>query len=251
MKRLILIFTIFALTFSAGQAFAQQDPNDPGDADTIWFCPESLYVPVLEGDPTGFLHIMLVNDDTVGAVSTPLIWTGTVTLDSVTFKNTRVESLEFNTVNTDVMNKKVLVSNIPVEEEPILPGRGKIGTLVFSFDEMNPITLDTIFFPPINTLRCVTLEPVAYTPQFRGGSTPIPIIIYTPGDVNKSGVADVSDIVHITNYVLKSGPEPDPLIAGDVNADCIVDIVDAVYLVNYVFKMGPAPLPGCTSVDDC
>ncbi|MGB2698214.1 MAG: dockerin type I repeat-containing protein, partial [Candidatus Zixiibacteriota bacterium] len=80
---------------------------------------------------------------------------------------------------------------------------------------------------------------------------PIPIIVYTPGDVNKSGTADVTDIVFITNYVLKSGPEPDPLIAGDVNADCTVDIVDAVYLVNYVFKSGPAPLPGCTSVDDC
>ena len=251
MKKSIFIIILFALTFSVGQAFAQQDPNDPGDADTIWFCPDTLYAPVLEGDPIGFLHIMLVNDDTVGAVSTPLVWTGTVTLDSVTFQNTRVESLEFNTVNTDVMNKRVLISNIPVEEEPIFPGRGKIGTLVFSFDEMNPVTLDTLFFPPINTLLCVTLEPVAYTPQFRGGSTPIPIIIYTPGDVNKSGIADVTDIVHITNYILKSGPEPDPLISGDVNADCTVDIVDAVYLVNYVFKFGPAPLPGCTSVDDC
>ncbi len=251
MKRLVLIITLFALTFSLGQAYAQQDPNDPGEADTIWFCPESLYVPVLEGDPIGFLHIMLVNDDTVGAVSTPLIWTGTVTLDSVTFKNTRVESLEFNTVNIDPINQKILVTNIPVEEEPILPGRGKIGTLVFSFEDMNPVTLDTVFFPPINTLKCVTLDPVSYTPQFRGGSIPIPIIVYTPGDVNKSGIADITDIVHITNYVLKSGPEPDPLIAGDVNADCIVNIVDAVYLVNYVLKSGPAPLPGCVGVDDC
>jgi len=183
-------------------------------------------------------------------VTVPLVWTGDVTLDSVSFISTRVESLEFNTVNIDPVQKKVLVANIPVEEEPILAGRGRIGTLVFTFEGSNPVTLDTSFFPPINPLRCVTLEPVGYGPQFRSGS--FSLIVYVPGDVDKNGIAEVADAVYLTNYVLRSGPAPDPLISGDVNPeDCLVDIVDVVYLVNYLFKSGPDPVPGCIGEDEC
>jgi len=247
MKKAILTVILLIFGLWMGQAFAQGDPGDP---DTVWLCPDTLYAPILEGDPVGFLHIMLVNDDTVGAVTVPLVWSGTVILDSVSFKNTRVESLEFNTANIDPIQKKVLIANIPVEEEPIPPGRGKIGTLVFTFEELNPVTLDTSFFPPISPLLCVTLEPTGYTPQFRSGGS-FPLIVYAPGDANKSGEADVADVVHITNYVLKSGPSPDPLISGDVNADCSVDITDVVYLTNYLFKSGPAPQPGCTGEEEC
>jgi hypothetical protein len=250
MRKLVLILTILSVMFTAGQAYAQQDPNDPGDPDTVWFCPDTMYVPVLEGEPKGMLHIMFANDDTVGALTVPLVWGGTVTLDSVSFVNTRVETLEFNTAYIDPMEKKVLVANIPVEEEPIPPGRGKIGTLVFSFEEMNPITLDTVFMPPINTLRAVTLEPVGYRPLFLANES-YPIFVYTPGNVNGDDVVNIVDITFLIEYVLKSGPVPQPLISGDVNADCIVDIVDITYLITYVLKSGPPPLPGCVGLEDC
>ena len=250
MKKIVLAFIIALVTISAGQTFAQQDPNDPGDPDTVWFCPDTLYAPVLGGEPKGLLNIMLANDDSVGAVSVPLVWDGTVTLDSVSFVNTRVESLEFNTVYIDPIEKKVLVCNIPVEEEPIAPGRGKIGTLVFSFEELNPITLDTTFMPPNNHLKCVTLDPKAYRPLFVTPAA-FELVIYTPGDADGNQNADIADIVYLVNYILKSGPPPVALPAGDVNADCEVSLPDVVYLINYVLKSGPAPLPGCAGVGDC
>jgi hypothetical protein len=56
-------------------------------------------------------------------------------------------------------------------------------------------------------------------------------------------VVDVGDVVHIVNYLYKSGPPPDPSEAGDANCDRIIDIGDVVSMINYLFKGGPAP--GC------
>jgi len=62
------------------------------------------------------------------------------------------------------------------------------------------------------------------------------------GDVNGDKEVAISDVVHLVNYVLKSGPDPVPEpVVGDANCDDNVDITDAVYLVNYLFKDGPPP----------
>lgn len=250
MKKLILLLTIATLIFSTGQSYAQQDPNDPGAPDSVWFCPETLWVPISQGEISGSIFIEFVNDDTVGAISIPLTWSGPVILDSVSFEGTRVDTFDFNTVNIDPVGKKVLVCSIPVEEQPIPPDRGKLGALWFTFEESAPITLDTVFFPPINTLRFVTLGPVAYTPQFTSGGS-FPIRTYTPGELVIDQKVDVVDLVFLVNYVFKSGTTPDPLIAADVNGDCTVDVVDIVSLVNYVFKLGEELVPGCVGVGEC
>lgn len=62
------------------------------------------------------------------------------------------------------------------------------------------------------------------------------------GDANFDGLVNVSDAVHIINYVFIGGDPPQPILeVGDVNCDSTVNISDAVWIINYVFVGGPAP----------
>jgi hypothetical protein len=73
-----------------------------------------------------------------------------------------------------------------------------------------------------------------------------PYTDYIPGDVNDDGNVNLADAVHLTNFVFKGGPEPQPyMCVGDVNADTRVNVGDAVCIINYVFKAGAAPRDGC------
>jgi hypothetical protein len=67
---------------------------------------------------------------------------------------------------------------------------------------------------------------------------------HVSGDANSDGVVTVSDVVYLTNYILYSGPEPEPSAAGDPNEDSVIDNQDIVYLFNYLFKQGFPPLRG-------
>jgi hypothetical protein len=64
---------------------------------------------------------------------------------------------------------------------------------------------------------------------------------YTCGDANGDGAVNVSDAVHIINYVFIGGAAPDPLASGDTNCDLSVNISDAAYIINYVFIGGTQP----------
>jgi len=72
-------------------------------------------------------------------------------------------------------------------------------------------------------------------------------IVVVTGDVNESGSITSADIIHMVNYVFKSGPAPLPLeAAGDVNCSGNVSSADIVFMVNFVFKSGSLPCDVCT-----
>ena len=77
-----------------------------------------------------------------------------------------------------------------------------------------------------------------------GDSTVSPVWTFTTiadrGDCNADGRKNVSDVIYLVNYVLKSGPRPNPMAIGDVNCDTLVNTNDIIYLINYLFKGGPA-----------
>jgi len=56
-------------------------------------------------------------------------------------------------------------------------------------------------------------------------------------------ISDITDIVHIANYLFKDGPSPHPFVdQGDVNCDGECSIADVVYLASYLFKNGDPPI---------
>jgi hypothetical protein len=72
-------------------------------------------------------------------------------------------------------------------------------------------------------------------------------IYFIWGDANGDSVINVTDVVHLINYLflIPPGSAPQPLDAGDANCDGIINVTDVVYLINYLFLVPPGPPPGC------
>jgi hypothetical protein len=69
---------------------------------------------------------------------------------------------------------------------------------------------------------------------------------YICGDANGDEVVNVSDAVHIVNYIFVPGsPEPEPMEAGEVNCDEVVNVSDAVFIINFIFSGGDDPCHDC------
>jgi hypothetical protein len=65
------------------------------------------------------------------------------------------------------------------------------------------------------------------------------------GDINASGRIDITDAVHMVNYIFASGPPPRDRRLGDIDCNHRTDISDIVFLINYLFGSGPAPCASC------
>jgi len=61
------------------------------------------------------------------------------------------------------------------------------------------------------------------------------------GDVNSDEEINLSDVIYLANYLLKSGSSPAIQLSGDVNCDWEINMSDVIYLANYLLKGGPPP----------
>ncbi len=229
-------------------AVAALAQDDPGQPDTVYFCDNTLYFAQSLGDstPAAFLRLAFFNDSLVQAITIPLAYTlGFATFDSVSYAGSRVDYLMFKTVNFDTLTNKVLMGAVPVEEDPIPPGRGHFATLWFTLNStLASASFDTTDFPPSNHLYFINPSGDLYTPYWTGTAN-FNAVTFIAGDASDDGQVTLVDVVYLVNYVLKNGPPPPVLAAGDADASCNITLVDVVYLVNYVLKNGPAPLVGC------
>jgi hypothetical protein len=70
------------------------------------------------------------------------------------------------------------------------------------------------------------------------------IIKYTQhlrGDWDKDGFINISDVIHLLNYLFLHDNAPQPMEIGNINCDEVIDVGDVIYLINYIFKSGPEP----------
>lgn len=81
-----------------------------------------------------------------------------------------------------------------------------------------------------------------FTGSLQQGGTSGLMSNYSPcGDDNFDETVNVSDAVHIINYVFIGGDPPEPPEAGDCNCDGTCNVSDAVMIINYVFIGGNMP----------
>ncbi len=246
-KGLIKLSRCLALLLLATAAWAEQDPNDPGLADTLDFSTNAIYFALGYSSfgMTETIGVRFFNDNLVSAIDCPFLIEGPISFDSVSFAGSRVDYIENTTSNYSFAESKLLIAVVPIEEALIPPGTGSLCKIYFGLnDTVGSITLDTTFFEPSNHLAFVTGEPpVDYVPRFTGGV--FPILVYLPGDATGDRKVDLADLIFLVNYIFKGGAAPLIVVAGDANGDCKTDLGDIIFLVNYVFKGGTMPLPGC------
>ncbi|MFH1686659.1 MAG: C25 family cysteine peptidase [bacterium] len=61
------------------------------------------------------------------------------------------------------------------------------------------------------------------------------------GDINDDGAGpDITDLIHVVNYMFNSGPPPPIEASADYNSSGSVDIADLVAMVNFMFSGGAA-----------
>lgn len=67
---------------------------------------------------------------------------------------------------------------------------------------------------------------------------------YLNGDFTGDWRVDLSDVVHLANFLLKTEKSPPTFSSGDVNGDGKLNASDIVYLINYVSRDGSPPVKG-------
>jgi hypothetical protein len=74
------------------------------------------------------------------------------------------------------------------------------------------------------------------------------VIPFPSGDINMSGVLDLTDLSTLIMYLTTSHwASTAPHLAADVNADCRIDLTDLSWIVAYLTTSSPHPLPGCVN----
>lgn len=210
---------------------------DPGEPDSVLFGDACyhLYGQPLEGKLK--MPIVFFHDEGLMCITVPLVWSGPIVIDSVSFVGSRVEEANVKRAFIDSLNQKLLIG-VTMFYDTIPSGRGLLSNLYFTIFDTGYVEIDTAFYPPSNVLTfCGYVG--AWIPVFV--EFQMDLIPLIAGDVNNDGEANIVDAVYLVNYLFRNGPPPICSNCADVNCDSEITIADVVFLVNYLFRSGPAP----------
>jgi hypothetical protein len=265
MNRLSLVLAVVLVMAIVCQpsGLRAQDPNDPGEPDTVYLTPGSMHSP--SGDtlyiwPAVFpqdvtIKINAWNDNVIDAFCLVFIDScngppAYADLDleknnyvpsPKCFRGSRVEHFDAKIFNVQSFPPIFRLGGSCPYADPLPPGDGLVATLIFTVSDTGRICVDTCFYAPSLTTYFATPIAQKYAPVFEKTTFVITDCQYLCGDPNYDGETNLADVVHLINYVLKSGPAPCVVKSGDVNCDDATDIVDITYFINYLFRDGPAP----------
>jgi len=162
-KTYLILYLAVLLLFLFFSMVRSEKARDPyGKLDVV-----SVVVDQKPNSDKVVAKVNLLNDEKLTAIIVPLVYgTGKtpITLDSVSFVNTRVEKFVFKYPNIDKKNQKVniaLISSLSGANVYLSKGEGEITRLYFTLKEgakETSVTLDTTFFPPSNILQMVEAE---------------------------------------------------------------------------------------------
>jgi len=241
-----------------------QDPNDPGEPDTLYLTAggktslhgDTLFICPDISPQDVIIYVNFWNDDSIVVFETPFIDTCNgppcnADLDSSKnnfsqfppkcFEGSRVEDFETLVGKFKYYPPNFYLFGIAFYVDPVPPGDGLLAALTFTVFDTGRICLDTCWWPINKVLMFVDPQAVGYAPVFEKRTFVISNCIYTPGDPNYDGKTDIVDVVYLVNYIFRSGPPPCVLKSGDASCEGEVNVTDVVYLVGYLFKGGPPP----------
>ncbi|HEQ98875.1 MAG TPA: hypothetical protein ENO22_05995 [candidate division Zixibacteria bacterium] len=177
----------------------------------------------------------------------PITYDGPLDLvfDSFSVAGTRTEYFENTQIVALNFSQKVIVFRLRANSgggaPPLSAGEGDILRLYFHVGTATPDTtvIDTLTFN--NYVLDFSTFIGDYIPRYSAAE--ISLSSGIRGDANGDQVLNVSDAVHIINFVFLNGAPPVTQCGGDANNDAQMNVSDAVYIINYVFVNGSAPDP--------
>lgn len=171
----------------ANVLLAQQHPEDPGSADTLYFEAggsssengDTLFIPSDTSAGEVLIYIKIWNDNPIQALAVPLIDScGVCFLDSsknnagttpACFLGSRVEDFVSLNLNLELNPPKVMYGAVSFGA-PLPAGDGLFARMIYTVPPgATPtcICLDSSFFPPGNHLSFITTDAAGYVPVFK------------------------------------------------------------------------------------